>query len=151
MNKQNGRLSIYLKVLLLVIIIGLIAFGTTFSLSRSKSLELSSSKCDQKIVCVALREDRAEPDAISVPIGGYAQFNSADNKMHNIAEGSGDVDHDGSHVHSGKHLSGDFKANEGWKVQFNKTGTFEFHDHYNPKINFIVIVYQPDADYKLKL
>ena len=53
------------------------------------------------------------------------------------------------HVHEGKFSSGEFKADEAWRVQFNDAGTFFFHDHLNPKLNILVVVYTPGANYKI--
>lgn len=143
--------NMHIKTAMVAVILSLIAFGAAFTLSHaSKNGLTKATNCEQNVTCVALKADHAEPDAITVPVGGYAQFNSADNQIHSLASGTGDEHHDGSHVHTGGHLSGDFKADEGWKVQFNDTGVFEFHDHYHPEIHFTVIVYKPGGDYRIK-
>lgn len=98
---------------------------------------------------VNLLSDRADPSAIAVTKGSYVQFNAKDNQKHNLAQGSGDDEvhqqanqsvHD--HAAGGKE-SGDFGPGEGYRVTFNQTGTFSFHDHNNPKISISVVVYEP--------
>ncbi len=49
----------------------------------------------------------------------------------------------------GKFESGDFGANEAWKVQFKDEGTFQFHDHLNPKISVLMVAYIKDKQYKV--
>lgn len=145
-NKSN------IIIALITVFAGVTGFGVVYTLTKINSAGLitSSIACEQHVICVALKVDHAEPDAITVPVGEYVQFNSADNKTHSLASGSGDSLHDGSHQHTGTHLSGDFKADEGWKVQFSAKGTYEFHDHYNPEIFVTVVVYQSGGDYKIK-
>jgi plastocyanin len=141
----------YAKIALVAVLVGFMAFGSVYKLTKTNNAGLlTRNACEQDVTCVALKVNHADPDAITVPIGGYVQFNSADNKTHSLASGSGDNHHNGSHKHNGTHVSGDFKADEGWKVQFNKTGTYEFHDHYNPEVYITVVVYQPGGDYKIK-
>ncbi len=96
---------------------------------------------------VNLRTDHADPSAIAVTKGTYVQFNTKDNLTHNIGEGSGDDEthqqlHEDTHDHTYKGKeSGNFGAGSGYRVQFNKTGTYTFHDHLHPKISITVVVY----------
>ncbi len=64
--------------------------------------------------------------------------------------GTGDNRHDGSHKHTGTYISGDFKADEAWKVQFKEAGTFDFHDHYRPELHVTVVVYKSGGDHKIQ-
>ena len=92
---------------------------------------------------VALGTDHATPTALAIKKGDYVQFNSKDGGLHEIALGSGDA-YASNHNHEGidQAGSGIFKADEGYKVQFKKTGTYEFHDHLHPDVFVSVIVYQ---------
>ncbi len=139
------------QLVVLAVAVALTAFGLGVAISHPEVKKVAASAiCPQNTTCITLKDDRAEPDVITVPLGGYAQFNSADGQTHNIGEGSGDEHHDGSHVHTGTSMSGDFKSDEAWRVQFKQTGTYDFHDHYHPEIHATVIVYQPGGDYKIK-
>lgn len=140
------------KLVIVAVIAALVAFGVVFAISKSHVAKITSSNsvCPQKVTCVALNKDKAIPDVITIPVGDYAQFNSADGQLHNLGLGGGDVHHDGSHVHTGTYVSGDFKGDEAWKVQFNQAGTFDLHDHYRPELHMSVVVYQPGGDYKIK-
>lgn len=93
--------------------------------------------------CVELRKEGAHPDVIAIEKGSYVQFNSADGKSHSLSLGGGGEAHD----HYGRFNSGTFGADEAWKVQFNDDGTFRFHDHDNPRINIVVVVYTPGKEY----
>ncbi|HUP26270.1 MAG TPA: hypothetical protein VM124_01325 [Candidatus Limnocylindrales bacterium] len=141
-----------IKLILVAIVTGGLAFALVFIAGHKHAPKSArfSSDCGQRTTCIALEKDQAQPNAVTVPVGGYVQFNSADGRQHNIGLGGGDEHHDGKHVHLGAYASGDFKADEGWKVQFNEMGTYDFHDHYHPDIHVTVVVYQPGGDYKIK-
>ncbi len=90
-------------------------------------------------VCVALKPEGAVPDTVTVIVGESVQFNSADGKTHSLSQGLGGEEHQ----HNGVYTSGDFAADEAWRVQFKQPGTFKFHDHYNPAVNILVVAYEP--------
>lgn len=131
--------------MIVVFIVALIVgFAVVYSFSSgSDKNTYSQSSC--KDTCVALIEDKASPDTIALKVGDYVQFNSADGKSHNLSLGKGGEEHS----HKGKFYSGEFKADEAWRVQFKEEGTFFFHDHLNPKITILVVVYTPDKEYKI--
>lgn len=92
---------------------------------------------------VSLQNNKAVPDALTVKTGEYVQFNSKDGKSHQIASGSGSA-YGNSHVHQsqGGIDSETFGPRDGYKVQFKKAGTYEFHDNLNPKIFITVVAYE---------
>jgi len=90
---------------------------------------------------VSLSGDKATPDTVTILAGRSVQFNSADGKTHELAQGEGTANGH-THDHEGEFSSGEFKAGEAWRVQFKKPGTYFFHDHDNPNINILVIVYE---------
>ena len=95
---------------------------------------------------VNLLSDRATPDALTVRVGETVQFNSRDGKSHRLAEGKGEraetMGSEDDHDHTvGGYDSGTFAADEAWRVQFKKKGTYRLHDHLNPKIYITVVVY----------
>lgn len=103
-------------------------------------------------ICVAIKEIGMEPNSITVKVGEYVQFNTADGKKHNISLGKGAGDatsQNAPHEHQGDYSSGEFGAGEAWRVQFKKAGTFRLHDDNNPKDNILVVVYEPGADLKI--
>ena len=130
----------------LVLLATLLGFGLVYAVSTYTlgNKTVDNTSCD--VTCVALNKDGASPNTIAVPVGSYVQFNSADGKSHNLSIGKGGDEHE----HTGKFYSGEFQADEAWRVQFNDEGTFTFHDHLNPKINVVVVVYQPGKDYKIE-
>lgn len=123
-----------------------ISFSVVKAISVNNSHKNTSSVPACKDTCVSLYEDKASPNTIAVAVGSYVQFNSKDGKTHDLSLGAGGEEHQ----HMGKFQSGEFKADEGWRVQFKNEGTFTFHDHYNPKVNIVVIVYTPGKDYKVQ-
>jgi plastocyanin len=132
-----------LQLILSILAVSLLAFTAAFIIARNTST-VSSSSCEG--TCVALTKDGASPNSIAIVKGSTVQFNSADGKTHSLSLGKGGEEHS----HTGKFSSGDFKADEGWRVQFNDEGSFYFHDHFNPKINVLVVVYTPGKEYKVE-
>lgn len=126
----------------IAVIAGLIGFAGITALNSGK--ETDSTNCAG--ICVALGPKVASPDTVTVAKGDFVQFNSADGKTHSLSLGKGGEEHS----HNGKFNSGDFKGDEAWRVQFNEDGSFFFHDHYNPKVNVLVVVYTPGKDYKIQ-
>lgn len=124
-------------------IVALLGFGLSYVMTRSYADPVGAS-CEG--TCVSLEGDKANPSAITVTNGSYVQFNSADGKAHSLSLGAGGHEHS----HQGTFNSGTFEADEAWRVQFNDDGTYIFHDHFNPKINVVVVVYTPGKDYKVQ-
>lgn len=133
-----------LKSTLGVAAIFVATIGVGFVIARST--QRVAVKADRSHV-VELLADHASPSAIAITKGDYVQFSTKDGKLHNIGQGKGDdeVDqaaHIPAHDHPvGAKESGNFGVGEAYRVQFNQTGTFDFHDHLQPKISVTVIVY----------
>jgi plastocyanin len=133
------RLVVFIGVILLTsaTIIGA-AFATGY-------LHSTPQQTATPIHMVSLLDDKAEPDAVLVKQGEFVQFNSRDGKSHHLSPGRGNGSSDG-HEHTGMGIeSGVFGPDEGYRVQFIKTGRYEFHDHNNPDTYITVIVYNPTA------
>lgn len=147
-NFKKTLSKTFVMLPVLAVLSGLIAFGAVSAFSGSKAPE---TNCDG--ICVALTPEGMKPDELAVKVGEFVQFNSADGKRHNIslgegaggAEDSGHAAHKGKHEHTSGYASGDFEADEAWRVQFREPGTYYLHDHYNPKLNILVIVYEEKA------
>ncbi|PLS81799.1 hypothetical protein CYG49_01500 [Candidatus Saccharibacteria bacterium] len=123
----------------------IVGFGVTYGLSAGASNFVNGNEsCNG--TCIALKGEGAHPTTIAVPVGSFVQFNSADGKSHSLSLGGGGEEHS----HTGDFSSGTFGADEAWRVQFKDEGTFKFHDHLNPKINVLIIVYTPGKDYKVE-
>lgn len=126
------------------VLAALASFGVAYTVaSNMNESTKSTASCDG--LCVDLHEEEAKPATIAVPLGSTVQFNSADGKSHSLSLGKGGHEH----VHKGKFNSGEFSANEAWRVEFSDEGTFVFHDHLNPKINVLVVVFTPGKEYKI--
>lgn len=139
LTKSTG---IWLAVAFVAIAAG--GFGIAYNLSNKNTAIAAAAECAG--TCVYLREGKADPATVAVPAGSFVQFNSADGTTHNMSQGKGGA----AHEHNGSFSSGPFKADEAWRVQFKKEGTYHFHDHYNPNINVMVVVYTPGKDYKIQ-
>jgi plastocyanin len=96
-------------------------------------------------VHVSLANDTATPSVVSVKVGESVQFDSKDGLSHNLAQGEGNENGE-DHDHTAGGLeSGIFSSSEGYKVQFSKAGTYNFHDHLHPNIVVTVIAYTPST------
>jgi plastocyanin len=118
-----------------------VAVGLTGYMLTSHSLVNKNNTAHAHVCedhCVALEASRANPDTLTVKAGEFVQFNSADGNSHSLSLGEGGEDHG----HNGPFSSGEFKADEGWRVQFKEPGTYFFHDHHHPEINILVVVYK---------
>lgn len=125
---------------------GIVGFGVVYASTLSNNKYIFSPRSNCSGQCIYLYETKASPDTIAVKLGSYLQFNSADGKPHSLSLGKGGDEHN----HRGKFNSGEFSSDEGWRVQFNEEGSFFFHDHLNPKINVLVVVYTPGKQYKIE-
>jgi plastocyanin len=131
-------------ILTVSLMLGVLASISGYNYANSKNKNQSySSNCDADY-CVSLASEGAIPGEVSVEKGSTVLFNSADGKSHSLSLGQGGEEHN----HRGPFNSGEFQADEAWKAQFSKVGTYFFHDHYNPEINVLVVVY--DSDNKIK-
>jgi plastocyanin len=144
--KINTNLkSRYIAIVFIVAVFSaVIAFALSSSLTKAHSKILSTKNCDS--ICVNLTKDGMSPDTLTIKEGETVQFNSADGNTHNLGVGTGEGEsggHEVHHEHIGDFESGDFKMDEAWRVTFKQTGTYSFHDHYNPKLNILIVVYQP--------
>lgn len=128
----------------IAIVAASVSFGVTYS-GRPQTVAATGD-----VIQVELSGNHANPAVVSVEKGQYVQFNAKDGKMHDIGQGRGesvthpthsDVGHE--HVYEAKQ-SGVFGGDEAYKLQFKETGTFTFHDHLNPTISIVVVVYEQD-------
>lgn len=136
-RKIDSKLAL---ILIVSILFGALASALGYKYAASLSKDQNSSSNCAADYCVDLTDDGAKPGEISVRKNSTVLFNSADGKKHSLSLGEGGE----KHSHSGPFNSGEFQADEAWKAQFSQAGTYYFHDHYNPKINVLVVVYDSD-------
>lgn len=137
------RRNFVVGFLAIILAVGGFIIASNFSGATHQSARTSAIMDNEgnAITNVTLKDNKATPDTVTVLAGNTVQFNSADNKKHNMAEGEGNA---AGHVHNheGSYQSRDFGANEAWRVRFKKAGNYFFHDHYNPDLNVLVVVYE---------
>lgn len=138
-------------VVLLALLVG---FGVSYFIGRH-SQPAKQAKCSGQ--CILLRQDGADPSALSVVAGSFVNFAAADGQRHNLslddhaAHDPATADSSGHPAHDeNAYKSGDFKADEAWRVQFKQDGAYSFTDKYNPKIHVDIVVYTAGKDYKIK-
>ena len=139
--KNLKKLSVLIAVLLLALV-GLVYF----KVKQPQKLNLAVKVLNNTgiIYQVSLSKDKAVPNELAIKLIDKVQFNSKDGKFHNIAQGRGN-DYGQAHEHfegTGTSIeSGRFGADEGYIITFHKTGTYFFHDDYDPNIFITILVY----------
>lgn len=143
----------YRYFMIMVLVFGVIGFTGAFTWASSRDSEHSgtshshgdsesSSPALATDFYVDLKDDHANPDTLTVPVGKTVQFNTKDGRKHNISVGEGGEEHE----HTGSFHSGDFGKDEAWRATFKEPGTYSFHDHYNPNINVLIVAYRPSVE-----
>lgn len=80
------------------------------------------------------------PDALSIKVGEYVQFNTADGRTHEIGLGGGE-EYQKNHEHTDPEFeSSTFGNAEAYRVKFSKPGIYDFHDHLHSELFATVIV-----------
>ena len=93
------------------------------------------------ITHIELQKDHMSPDALSIHVNEYVQFNTMDGQTHEIGLGGGD-EYAHEHVHTDAEFeSAPFGIGEAYRIKISKKGVYDFHDHKNPKLFATVIVY----------
>lgn len=142
------------KTTIFVIILALlVGFVVMYLVGRSQRPVVA--KCEGQ--CILLRKSGADPGVLTVTKGSTVEFASADGQHHNLKLDDRQSDeevtknlHASHQTASGRLESGDFTAQESWRVQFKQDGTYSFTDTYNTKIHVDIVVYTPGTDYKLQ-
>ncbi len=149
------------------LLVGLASFGVAYAVSQRDSDKSSTTTANATAAtckgnCVYLKADGASPDIVTITAGSFVEFVAADGKSHNIAAVEHDRDDNAEHTEEAGHAdktgghndlgykSGEFAADEAWRVQFKKDGTYTFADKLNPKVHVNVIVYTEGKEYKVQ-
>ncbi len=162
--------------IILIITLG-IGFTASYALAqKSKSSrqttptnQLPSGRLPDKdgraVYEVQLIKGTKAPVDLLLKTGDYVQFNSKDDGEHQIIQGRNtNTEHGDTSPANNEHIedgesrpekakvldSGIIKGDEGYLLQFNSTGKFEFHDNYDHDYTITVIVYDPNGKTKLE-
>lgn len=91
---------------------------------------------------IMITTDHLVPDALSIHVGEYVQFNTTDDRTHEIGLGEGkEYDEDHDHIEP-EFESPEFGANDAYRVKFSQPGVYDFHDHLHPEL-FITVIVSP--------
>lgn len=152
------------------ILVAVISFGSIYAVRSGAEQPVNSNvatlTADKPVLgskenpyLVSLTKDQTEPVDLLINLGDYVQFNSKDGSEHQLIQGKPTADHGHDEyadaVHGEAHGatdspldSGIIKADEGYLLQLNKVGKYDFHDNYNHNYAITVIVY--DKNKKLE-
>lgn len=123
--------------------------NTAAAVEASDELKLGTKNNPNEVDLTRYRE---EPIDLLINTGEYVQFNSKDGGEHQVIQGKPTVEHGHDELSDATNGedhgtvkspldSGIIKANEGYLVQFNNIGKYEFHDNYNHHYAITIIVY----------
>lgn len=138
-SKEN-RVFTTICLLLLVISTLLTLLVHFYGNSRERFVVVADGT-QHAIHHIELIDGHMVPDAVSLQVGEYVQFNTADNREHKIGLGGGEEygqDHDHAEV---DFESNTFGVNDAYRVEFKEKGVFDFHDHLHPELFATVIAY----------
>jgi plastocyanin len=155
MNKRIQSKQLFLSGIFLAVMV-LSAVMTGFLSARTDNADaMQSSK--QGAQKVNIYDETVSPNTISVKVGETVTINNKSSEAKELSLGSGEAghetiattemhadtahQHDKPHDHSAGFSSGVFDVDEAWQVTFSKPGTYFLHDHSNPKLNILVVVY----------
>lgn len=96
-----------------------------------------SATVEASVVRVKLAGDKAIPDSLAVKVGQSVSFDTGDNQRHAIGFGRGGA----HHQETADYSTAEFGPGQSWLVKFKQKGVFELHDHEQPLINVLVVVY----------
>lgn len=129
---------------ILAVIVGLTASSAIFD----KSQKTKAVNCNG--ICVNIEADGMKPNELALKTGEFVQFNTADNRKHNIAlENSEGTKLSENNQPSrdmnteSEYKSGEFGKDEAWRVQFKKPGTYRLYDRNYPENKILIVVYTP--------
>ena len=89
---------------------------------------------------IMISTDHLVPDALSIHVGEYVQFNTIDSRTHQIGLGGG-KEYGDDHTHLDPEFeSAVFGAGDAYRVKFSTPGVYDFHDHLHPELFATVIV-----------
>lgn len=133
------RKNIVLFPLIAIVAVGI---GIASTLLLNKDSSPNGANCTG--ICVSIRADGINPSELAVKAGEFVQFNSADGESHNLTTAP-PSDKAVEHGHSSASAvsSGEFGADEAWRVQFKKPGTYRLRDSKNANQEILVVVYEP--------
>lgn len=127
----------------IALVFGVVGFAIALGIAKG-----NPPKPATNVTEIQLFKDRVEPTAVTVKVGETIQFNSKDGRTHDIARGSGGLA--GVHTATSETgpSSGQFGADEGYRLTMKDAGTFDFYDKLDPRLSVTVIVYVPKTSTK---
>lgn len=135
----NHKRPLLILILCIILSIAFIIYKKSYLQREIFVIEQNGDK--ELINHLELQPDRIVPDAISIHVGEYIQFDSIDATEHQIGLGGGD-EYGQLHEHVAPEFESEvFGAKEAYRVKVKKQGVYDFHDHKNPNLFVTVIAY----------
>lgn len=152
----------------IILAFGFSAAVTALVTTNNRNNQLQAETTNQ-IVEVNLFENEVLPATVTLKVGQKMRINNKDSVARELFLGSGtahdaphddnevshsdEIPHDESDAHSDNHKkdashdhasgfsTGEFNPDEAWEGSFSEPGTYFLHDHENPDINILLVVY----------
>lgn len=125
----------------IVALAALLFVAVVYASPQRESFVIETGNVRVPITHIELQKDHMSPDALSIHVNEYVQFNTTDGQTHEIGLGGGD-----EYAHEHEHTNAEFESDqfgigEAYRVKITKKGVYDFHDHKNPKLFTTIIVY----------
>ncbi len=140
------------------VIMGISAGITGYVTARNESARAQSQKSNSELITIDLFESSASLETITAKVGQTIQVNNKSSYSRELSLGSGNAAHESErgdeknqerhdetmegHDHQSGFSSGMFEPDEAWQATFQEPGTYFLHDHANPDLNILVVVYE---------
>ncbi len=128
-------------ILSALFLVGVIMSLFFWSKTQREMFVIESDGNRVPITHIELRMDKAVPDALTLKVGEYVQFNGVDGRDHDIELGQGN-EYNKAHQHSDVDFgSGKFGPEDAYRLRIKQKGVYDFHDHLHPELFVTVIAY----------
>ncbi len=140
-NHHVRRHKIFTLFCFAVFVLSTLLTGLVYwNTNQHEQFVLESDGTKVLIHHIMITAEHMAPDALSIHVGEYVQFNTSDGRTHEVGLGKGDEyseDHD--HVDP-EFESSEFGSGDAYRVKFSKPGVYDFHDHDHPELFATIIV-----------
>ncbi len=163
---KHSKKQRYYIIAAFFVLMGLSAGITGYFTARNEPAIAQNESTNPDIKQVDLYESSVSEDTIILKVGQTVQVNNKSDFDRELSLGSGNAGHDEkqpepsevsesdahdkeeskhSHDHTDGFSSGLFGPDEAWRGTFQEPGTYFLHDHANPEVNILVVVYESDT------
>lgn len=156
----------YIMIAGFVFIMAVSAGVTGYLTARNETGLAQTESTNSQVTSIDLYESSVSMDTVVLEVGQTVQVNNKSNYSRELSLGSGNAGHsseqgeeekaedhaesqedtheesNSTHDHTKGFSSGLFGTDEAWRATFQEPGTYFLHDHANPEVNILIVVYE---------